>query len=163
MRVNAAMSEFDPIPRGVGRLRRPGPRRRLRALRCQWSADRLDINLARGADPWSSTDLMIRAAQLSAFPTRQRIGRGLVLLADAAALPTAAYSTRIAVRRELIREHREELLQLAERLQDPEPVGVAVVADLSLLIRDGGGPAYVGGRAPEELAAVTARSLAAIL
>lgn len=125
------------------------------------AARRLDHELARGADPWSSTELMARASRLSSFESRRRIAGRLVLLAEAAAMPCMG-SLYIATRRELILEHRDELLELAARLSEPEPVAVAVVADLARLVSDGCGPTYPGGGPPSDLAAVTARSLRAI-
>jgi hypothetical protein len=52
---------------------------------------------------------------------------------------------------------RESLLALAERLGQPAPLEVAVVAQLAVLVSDPGSPAYVGGREPAGLAELTAR------
>ena len=63
------------------------------------------------------------------------------------------------VRHELVLEHEEPLRALAERLAQPEPVDVAVVAQLELLLTDPASPVYTGGGDPHDLAEVTSRCL----
>ena len=48
----------------------------------------------------------------------------------------------------MVLEHQESLLALAERLGQPEPVEVAVVAQLELLLTDPSSPVYAGGGDP---------------
>ena len=59
----------------------------------------------------------------------------------------------------VVLEQRESLIALAERLFQPAPVKVAVVAQLALLLSDPSSPAYAGGRDPGSLAEVTTRCL----
>jgi hypothetical protein len=54
-------------------------------------------------------------------------------------------------------EQREVLLALAERLFQPAPVDVAVVAQFAVLLSDASSPVYVSGRDPGSLADVIHR------
>jgi hypothetical protein len=112
---------------------------------------RLDAALAQGTDPWSTGELMLRAARLVSFSERQKVAAGLVTLVALAEhrLPPSSF---LEVRRQAVLEQRESLLSLAERLGQPAPVEVAVVAQLALLLSDASSPAYVGGRHPGGLA-----------
>jgi hypothetical protein len=157
------VSETDFTSEGIGPLRRSALGRRLSGLRARLSVARLDLALAGGADPWSSTELMIRAARLGSLEERCAVAAGLVALVDTAEAHKPGFSTGIPVRHRLVVDYAEELLALARRLRDAEPVKVNVVAELALLVRDGRSPVYAGGRHPTELAAITARSLRAVL
>jgi hypothetical protein len=63
------------------------------------------------------------------------------------------------VRHRLVLEQQESLRALAARLGRPEPVEVAVVAQLELLLTDRGSPVYTRGSDPRRLAEVTSRCL----
>lgn len=117
---------------------------------------RFDAALAAGADPWSSPQLMLRAAQLSARPERLRIAAALedLVLLAAQDRPLSPY---LRIRSPVVLEQRETLFDLAAQLRRPEPVGVAVVATLAWLAWDESSPVYVGGRAPAEIAVTAAR------
>jgi hypothetical protein len=67
------------------------------------------------------------------------------------------------VRHRVVLEQRESLIALAERLFQPAPVAVAVVAQLALLVSDSSSPAYAGGIDPASLAEVTGRCLRSVL
>ena len=131
---------------------------RIRAvLRCR----QLDSALAQGADPWSASELMIRASRLGSHSERRKVAAGLTLLLDGAASERHELPF-VPVRHELVLEHRESLRALAERLDRFEPVDVAVVAQLSLLLTDPTSPVYTGGGDPHRLADVTTRCLEAV-
>ena len=119
---------------------------------------RLDAALARGADPWSTGELVVRAAQLASPAERRKVSAGLTSLLDLAAFQQRRSSfSWCAI--ELVLEHQESLRALSERLAQPEPVDVAVVAQLELLLTDPASPVYIRGSDPHRLAEVTSRCL----
>jgi hypothetical protein len=156
------MSETDAIDGAVGPVHTKRHARRLSALRARLAAARLDLELANGADPWSSTELMCRAARVSSLVERRKLAAGLEGLVHVAAAKRPMFSVGVPVRRELVIDYVEELLMVAERLRELEPLDVSLLAELAFLVRDGRSPVYVGGRPPYELTRVTARALAAI-
>jgi hypothetical protein len=131
---------------------------------------RLDAALAGGADPWGAADLMLRASRLSSLPERQRIAaelEALVLIAehDRAALPCSQprpLSPCLRIRRGVVLEQRDGLLELAARLREPAPMSVPVVATLAWLARDEASPVFVGGNPPAGAAATVARCGSAV-
>jgi hypothetical protein len=64
-----------------------------------------------------------------------------------------------SVRQQVVLEELESLLALAHRLGRPEPVEVAVVAQVSQLLSDPSSPAFEGGSDPSELADLMSRCL----
>src|SRR5215210_1902126 len=106
-------------------------------LRCRtWSrAQELDGLLARGADPMDSDELSLRVGQLGSARGRTRLAcalRGAVELADRQPEPFGM--RRSQIRRAEIRASRELLLELAERVDFPGPIGVEGLGLTSLLI-----------------------------
>jgi hypothetical protein len=151
------MSRTDTIDTAIGPLQGSSLVRRWSAVRARLSAGRLDIELATGADPWSSRELMLRAARISSLAERRTVAVGLTALIGRARRSTSFDAVQIRSR--LVLEHAHELLLLASRLRQPEPVDVVTLAELGLLLRDSGSSIYVGGRPPEELMRVIARAL----
>ena len=131
---------------------------RLARIRALVRRRRLDAALARGADPWSAGELVVRAAQLGSLAERRKVAAGLISLLDHAAFQRRR-SSYLMVRHELVLEHQEPLRALAERLAQWEPVDVTVVAQLELLLTDPTSPVYTGGGDPHRLAEVTSRCL----
>ena len=115
----------------------------------------------KGVDPWSDRELMVRAARLGSYAERRKIAAGLTALLDLAAFQQRGSSYHM-VRHQLVLEHQESLHALAERLGQLEPVDVAVVAQLELLLTDPGSPVYRRGSAPHRLAEVTSRCLESV-
>ena len=72
-------------------------------------------------------------------------------------VPPSPYLT---VRHRAVLEQREPLLLLAERLNQPEPIEVDVIAQLWLLVSDSSSPAYVGGAPADGVAEIAARCVA---
>lgn len=68
-------------------------------------------------------------------------------------------SPYISVRHTVVLEQREPLLALADRLGEPAPVAVPVVAQIALLLSDPSSPVYQGGTHPRGLAEVTVHCL----
>ena len=118
----------------------------------------LDAALAQGVDPWSAPELMCRASRLGSLSERRKVAAGLHMLV-ALATRRRRPSPFVSVRHRVVLEQREPLIALAERMFQPAPVDVAVVAQLVLLLADSSSPAYAGGSDPERLAEVTTRCL----
>ena len=135
--------------------------RQVVGLRASLRRPRLDTALAAGADPWSAADLMPRASRLSSLRGRRDIADALddlVLLAE----QNRAVSPYLRIRREVVLAERDTLLELAARLREPAPVGVAVVATLAWLALDDSSPVYVGGTSPAGVAETAARCGSAV-
>jgi hypothetical protein len=114
-------------------------------LRCttRWRERELDRQLAAGEDPMQSDALSLRVGQLGSARSRRRIAcalRGAVVLAERDAYPLMLAAPPI--RRSAVRASGGLLLEIAERLLSPEPVGVRGVAIASRLIEDRRGPLY---------------------
>jgi hypothetical protein len=147
----ASMAGVSRLPRSWTGRRRAGIRARLRRFE-------LDRALAQGTDPWSAADLMLRASQLSSLSQRRKLAAGLTELVSLAEHQRRS-SPFVGVRHQAVLEQREPLLALAERLGQPAPVDVPVVAQVTLLLTDPSSPAYQGGKHPRGLAEVTIRCL----
>jgi hypothetical protein len=131
--------------------------RRLARVRACLRHLRLDAALSRGADPWSTGELMARAAQLGSLRHRRKVKAKLVAVVKLAEYHRSGSSYLVWHR--VVLEQRESLLALAERLGQLEPVEVAVAAQLSLLVSDPASPVYAGASDPGGLSKVTARCL----
>jgi hypothetical protein len=151
------MCHAAPID-GVSLLPRSVAGRRLVSIRARRRRQQLDAVLAQGADPWSTPELTVRASRLGLLSERRKIAAGLHRLI-ALATRQRRTSPILAVRHEVVLEQRDSLLALAERVSQPEPVNVAVIAQLALLLSDSSSPVYAGGRGPGTLADVTTRCL----
>jgi hypothetical protein len=147
---------------GIPLLPRSVAGRRLVSLRAHRRRPQLDAALAQGADPWSAPELMVRASRLGSLSERRKVAAGLHTLVALATRRRRA-SPFLAVRHRVVLEQRESLISLAERLFQPAPVKVAVVAQLALLLSDSSSPVYAGGGDPGGLAEVTTRCLHSVL
>lgn len=142
----ASIAVISPLPRNrAGRWLVRARSRRRRA--------ELDAALAHGADPWSTPELMVRASRLGSLSERRKIGAGLHALV-AAARRQRRSSPFLEIRHRVVLEQREAFAALADRVFQPAPVDVAVVAQLALLLSDSSSPVYAGGRDPGSLAEV---------
>jgi hypothetical protein len=137
----------------VASARRPTARSRHLLRRFQ-----LDRALARGVNPWSDAELMLRASRLGSLAERRRLAVGLMELVSLAEHQRRS-SPHFTVRQKVVIEQRELLLALADRLGEPAPVAVPVVARIALLLSDPSSPVYQGGSHPRGLAEVTVRCL----
>jgi hypothetical protein len=147
---------------GVGDLARTRFRLQLAKLRASFAVERLDLDLAAGADPWCTSHHMLRAQRLGSFSHRRLVAAGVEDLVRVAEYRPGTLFTRLPIRGELIMRHRDELLALAARLRQLEPVQVDVVAQLGLLLRDGRSPIYVGGRPGTELSAILSHGISVL-
>jgi hypothetical protein len=128
-------SEFD----GVLVVGSPRLRDRLVA---RLSPRRLDRALAHGTSPESSAPLALRAQRLTEPEQRGSIARELrriVRESHEARRPTLR---RIMPSRTRVRDAREELIRLADTLEEPGPVTAGGVAQAWMLLTDGTGPLY---------------------
>jgi hypothetical protein len=132
--------------------------RRLLRLRAFLRHPELDAALAAGADPWSSSELMVRAVQLGELAHRRSIGANLIQLV-AAAERRRSSPPHLRVRRDVVLAEREALLALAAHVGRLEPVDVALTAELTLLVTHPDSPVFVGGREPATLEERVARCL----
>ena len=146
----ASIAGIAPLPRSVAG-------RRLIGIRAHRRRRQLDAALAQGADPWSAPELMVRASRLGSLSERRKVAAGLHTLVAVATRRRQA-SPFVTVRDRVVLEQRESLIALAERLFQPAPVEVAVVAQLALLLSNSSS-VYAGGRDPGGLAETTTRCL----
>ena len=140
----------------------PAPHLGLLRLRVALTAARLDAALAAGADPVDSSELALRAGQLSDARRRMRYARSLRRAIDSAErtrLPVRGAS--VPVNRAAVLEARPALLALADDLVEiPHPHARGVAMAIQLL-RDGAGPLYRPW-AREELLTAAERARAAL-
>jgi hypothetical protein len=110
-------------------------------IRARIARAELDCELATGTDPAGSDELGLRAEQLSSPAERARIANALVeALGDARRGPPM--TVRARPQREAVRAVADEILALAQRLRDEEPVGISGVAKAARLVDDRSGPLY---------------------
>jgi len=101
----------------------------------------LDDALAAGADPTSSPELELRAAQLESWAGRSRLANQIVKRLGKAHAPNLGPFTGAADRRNAqIREYADNLRALVARLRDGEPVDVQGAAMAARLVDDRDGP-----------------------
>jgi hypothetical protein len=113
-------------------------------LRTWWMREELDEKLAHGADPESDPMLSRRAEQLSSGKTRSRTADAFVDALDEARKAWSP-SARLPLRRAEVRACANDVVALAQRLRDDQPVDVQGVAMATRLIFDGTSPMYRDG------------------
>lgn len=120
--------------------RRVRPRERVLA---RLRSERLDHELACGAEPESSPLLAVRAQILVRPGVRRRLARSLRRVLFEASGPDAhPYWGKIPVRREAIAVARPSYQALVDALLAPGPVSAELVAQVKDLLTDGYGPLY---------------------
>jgi hypothetical protein len=116
-------------------------------IRTRLRRAKLDRELANGADPASSDELRRRADQLSSPAERARIANALVETLGDARRVGEPLTIRSFGYRAAVREVADEILALALRLRDDQPISVQAVATAAWLVdsksspmrRDGAG------------------------
>jgi hypothetical protein len=109
-------------------------------MRTRWRRARLDEELAGGASPTASGELTLRATQLDSPVVRSRLVGALVRrLDDARQLEPDAIKVRWA-QRSAIQDCADDLLALARRLGDQQPVEVRGAAMTARLLSDKASP-----------------------
>jgi hypothetical protein len=105
----------------------------------------LDRRLAEGTPPEANATLTLRAERLLGRTERRRIAAGLRDLVRLAQRPLAV-PVGVPIARQEVLDAAPAIQILADRLDGSEPVGVRGVALARLLLTDGTGPLYSGGR-----------------
>jgi hypothetical protein len=135
-----------PVPAFNGRRDHTGDTRQSLPVRVRtrWRRNRLDEELARGADPDTTAQLSLRAAQLRSPAERSRLANAL-----AEALGDARGGTPVTLKvqpqRAEVRAAADELLGLVGRLRNDQPVSVRGAAMAARLLSDRTGPLYRHG------------------
>jgi hypothetical protein len=129
-------------------------------VRTRWIANRLDRQLASGADPMQSDELSLRVGQLGSATTRVRLAAALhaaVRIANGERAPL----TTTRLRRPDIQRNDELLSALTDHLRSGEPLGVQGLAMTTCLLNDRRSPLYRSG-ASGELPGAVLKALAAL-
>ena len=122
---------------------------------------RLDDELARGGDPAASPERSLRAEQLTTPGERLKLANTLVeALGGARMNHLGPFRRKLRERDAAIRGSAEELLALARRLRDGEPINVRGAAMAARLVHDGSSP--FGGPSVAELRAALCAAYAAL-
>jgi hypothetical protein len=116
-------------------------------IRTRFQRYDLDERLASGAAPAAGPELELRTRQLLSTSERDRIATGIEQsVAQAASQWPPAPAQFVPLGSPRIRECAPELLTIARRLRDGDPIDVRGVAMASQLLYDGAGPLYRDGR-----------------
>jgi hypothetical protein len=116
---------------------------RIRARVVAWAgAWRLDHALAGGVCPDTSATLSLRAHRLIGVATRRELAQELRDVIRRAGRPRELFDNGIRLCAIEVLDAHDAILDLADRLDDREPVEPAGVARARLLLRDGAGPLY---------------------
>jgi hypothetical protein len=114
-------------------------------VRTRRRRNRLDDELARGADPTASAELGLRAAQLRSASGRRRLANALVeALGDARGPNLGAFRMKTRRQHAAIREAADEVQALVLRLRDGEPIDVRGAAMTARLLNDTASPLHQG-------------------
>jgi hypothetical protein len=126
------------------------------AMNAQLHAGRLDQELAEGADPGTSAILRQRARQLTSRRERERLASTLQTRLDEARAPNVSFSSAIPTQKREILRATQQLLELIDRLRQPQPIEVRGAARIRRLLIDGASPLYANS--PEGALAQTLRT-----
>jgi hypothetical protein len=111
-------------------------------LAARWHPRRLDRALAAGTPPEASPALALRAQRLTEPEHRRSIAQALRRILREAHAGYRPALGRVMPSRARVTAAREELIRLADTLDDPGPVTAGGVAQALLLLTDGTGPLY---------------------
>lgn len=111
----------------------------------RWRRNRLDEQLAHGAEPGSDPELNLRAAQLRSPAERSRLANELMRTLGNAGKPELVPLKPRPQSVEVLKR-AEALLAIVERLRDDQPVGVQGVAMTARLLTDSTGPLHRDGQ-----------------
>ena len=153
---NTTHSAKNGVTVSVGESSHTGRRVRvLDRIQTRVSRDRLDAELAKGVPPDSSVVLSLRAKQLLTRSERLGLVRSLRRI-----LSTSEQSNTVRLgvplNRDAIRNSRQQLEQLIDKLEGDLPVDVRSMASLHNLVVDGGSPLYLVSRSRDLKAELTA-------
>jgi hypothetical protein len=106
----------------------------------------LDRALAAGTSPDSEAALALRAQALIGKRARRAVANQIRRIILDARRPSISRWPEVIISHRLVLDVESDLSQLAVRLLAEEPVDVRGVAGARILICDGCGPLYAGGR-----------------
>ena len=118
----------------------------------------LDVELARGVPPEARAALALRARALGEPRTRQALAQSLRRILDDALEGSQPRRGQIATLRSEVLAATDQLERLIERLLEPGILAARGLAEVRMLLIDGGGPLYFRG-ASQDLRAAAARAL----
>src|SRR5262245_6107184 len=144
MEAVPGIGTLAPAEIELGRLKALGLR-----MRVWWAKDRLTRELARGAASTDSRQLALRAGQITAKHTREVVAESIDELLVRAGSAKPLFGSQVPIQREKVGEVRRELMDLLERLRQPEPVRPQGMAELLLLLTDPEQPLWGLGSADE--------------
>ena len=105
-------------------------------IRTWWRRDRLDEQLAHGADPAAGAELALRAEQLRSTAVRSELANALVeAVGDARRPNLEPYTAKGQRERAEVLACADDLLALALRLRDGQPIEVRGAAMTARLLR----------------------------
>jgi len=105
-------------------------------------APELDAALAAGASPDSSAPLSLHAHALISAKNRRKLSQEILQILHKAEQPRSVFDPTVPICRRKVLNVRELFEELADRLQDRNPVATHGVAKVQRLLRDGAGPLY---------------------
>lgn len=113
-------------------------------LKTWWRQTELEERLAHGANPAADPRLALRARQLCSPSARNRIADALTIALNETR-KTFSISARLPLRRSDVRMCADDIVALAARLRDDEPIDPQGAAMASRLVFDGISPLYREG------------------
>jgi hypothetical protein len=102
----------------------------------------LDDRLAEGESILTDPALARRADQLASLRCRRSLAKGLRRVISDAEHPPRSLTCVVPVQRQAVLKCRAGIERLAAKLDGDEPVGLAGVAQVRILLADGGSPLY---------------------
>jgi hypothetical protein len=112
-------------------------------VRTRRERNRLDSELALGADPAASAELRLRAAQLRSASGRRELANALVeTVGDARGPNLGAFRMRTRRQHAAIREAADDVQALVQRLRASEPIDVRGAAMTARLLNDSASPLH---------------------
>ena len=128
-------------------------------LAARFGAIWLDHELARGVPPEARAALALRAQTLGETHARQALAQSLRQILDDARQGSQPRRGQITALRAEVLAAADQLERLIERLLEPRIVAARGLAQVRVLLIDGGGPLYFRG-ASQDLKAAAARAVA---
>ena len=140
---------FDEFRRsGAGA---PAPRSIVLRMRVALNRDVLTRELAEGADPASSPERALRAAQLVSDRGRRRLARTLRRTISESRQPAISRSRVVIIQRRAVLQAQDAIRALIERLGSSEPVRAEGMAIAQRIVSDAESSPLFNGSEPHTL------------
>ncbi|MDT4976504.1 MAG: hypothetical protein QOG98_2262 [Pseudonocardiales bacterium] len=111
-------------------------------LAARLHADRIDLELARGASPDATISAALRARVLTSTRSRRVLAHGLLRAVAQANTPWVAFGARVPVNGDHLISATPDIMELHRQLLTHGPVSVRGVAQTHVLLTSGAGPLY---------------------